>query len=340
MQTTDLIEQILKYKSVSFVGMAKNTGKTEALNYVLRALNERNMRCGVTSVGIDGEKQDFIFATSKPEITVYPKTTFITAEKLYPLCRLTSAIKALSARTTALGRLITAEAITKGEVMLAGPASTVWLKEIIDAMLADIPLCLIDGALSRKSLGSPSITDAMILSTGAALSMNIDVLTRKTDFLFRMTQLPVAETALVSALKDIDTGIYAIENNIPHRLPIPSLLMINDYKNVILSHGRRLFIGGILTDNLLHFILSQGDVSQTELTVTDFTKIFSSITQTDLFLQKGGKLQVLKPTNLIAITINPFAPNGFRFDAGRLHNAIAERVNVPVYNVKEQTEIK
>ena len=29
------IEEILKYKSLSIVGMEKNTGKTECLNYIL-----------------------------------------------------------------------------------------------------------------------------------------------------------------------------------------------------------------------------------------------------------------------------------------------------------------
>jgi hypothetical protein len=313
--------------------MEKNTGKTETLNFVLRSLKD-SIRVSLTSIGIDGEQKDQIFHTSKPEISVYPDTTFVTAEKLYPLRHLTSAIIDLSQRHTALGRLITAKAITKGQVVLAGPSNTMWLKEIITTLLHTNDICLIDGALSRRSIGSPSITDAMILATGAAVSMNLDTLVRKTDFICRMTQLKTVENNLATKLAVIEKGIYAVQGNEISSLPIPSMLMIEKYKNVLFSCGKRLFISGILTENLLKFILTLKDVSEVELIVTDFTKIFSTALTTDLFIKRGGKLRVVMPTNLIAVTINPFAPSGFAFDSARLHNALAERINVPIYNVK------
>ena len=330
-----LIDDILHHKSVSFVGMEKNTGKTEALNFVLRSLNKTSLRTAITSIGLDGEKQDYIFSNAKPEITIYPKTTFVTAEKLYQCRQITSSIKNISSQSTALGRLITAQAMTKGRVIVAGPTNTAWLRQVIDALLCDNDLCLVDGALSRLSLASPSITDAMVLSTGAALSINMNMVVRKTDFILRMTQLETAEESLASKLCNIKSGIYAIEDNNPVALAIPSLLVIDKYKDVIFSHGKRLFIGGIITNNLLDFLLTQKDISSIELIIKDFTRIFSSIEQTDFFLRRGGKLKVITPTNLIAITINPIAPNGFRFDAAKLQNALSERTNIPVYNVKD-----
>ena len=71
------IDEILKYKSVSFVGMEKNTGKTETLNYVLSCLCSYNgVRVGITSIGIDGAKTDQVTKTKKPEIHISKDTLF------------------------------------------------------------------------------------------------------------------------------------------------------------------------------------------------------------------------------------------------------------------------
>jgi len=55
------INDILKFKSISFVGLQKNTGKTETMNYVLNRLcSYPNIKVGITSIGIDGEKSDLV----------------------------------------------------------------------------------------------------------------------------------------------------------------------------------------------------------------------------------------------------------------------------------------
>ena len=50
-----------KYKTVSIVGMAKNAGKTTALNYLLEEAYDEGLRMGVTSTGRDGETSDLVF---------------------------------------------------------------------------------------------------------------------------------------------------------------------------------------------------------------------------------------------------------------------------------------
>ena len=52
------IDDILKYNSLSIVGLQKNTGKTVSLNYVLDRLPIERKRIAVTSIGIDGETTD------------------------------------------------------------------------------------------------------------------------------------------------------------------------------------------------------------------------------------------------------------------------------------------
>ena len=77
------IANILKHKSLSIVGLEKNTGKTVCLNYILNRLNQLGTHVGVTSIGVDGEQVDSVFATAKPEITLFRGTHFITSEKHY-----------------------------------------------------------------------------------------------------------------------------------------------------------------------------------------------------------------------------------------------------------------
>ena len=61
-------DQIIRYGSLSVVGLGKNTGKTECLRYVMDRLYQRQKVVAVTSIGIDGEGVDRVTATPKPEI--------------------------------------------------------------------------------------------------------------------------------------------------------------------------------------------------------------------------------------------------------------------------------
>ena len=50
------IGQIQNLKSLSIVGLEKNTGKTVCLNYILERLPS-SFHVAVTSIGIDGESK-------------------------------------------------------------------------------------------------------------------------------------------------------------------------------------------------------------------------------------------------------------------------------------------
>ena len=165
------VADILKHRSLSIVGLEKNTGKTVCLNYILRRLNDMGVCVGVTSIGVDGEQVDSVYATAKPEITLYPGTHFITSEQHYLQRQLVSALEHVDSRRTALGPLVTARVLIGGKVLLSGAATTGTLRRQIDELATDgVGLTIVDGALARLSLASPTVTDAMILATGAAVS--------------------------------------------------------------------------------------------------------------------------------------------------------------------------
>ncbi len=335
-----LLDDLFRYKSVSVVGMEKNTGKTECLKYILKHCAEIHHPIGITSIGLDGETCDQVTQTAKPEIILSQGDVFVTSEKHYRERKLVSEILELSQQRTALGRLVTARVILPGKVILSGPTSTIWLRQIIDNMSQyGIETTFIDGALSRKSLGSPAITESMILTTGAALSPNLNELVRKTKFVYSLINLEKYEFPNVFALIEKESGLFAIDDqqNIVD-LNIPSALLINHKKNNLFRYGHTIFVGGIIGDQLLNLLRMQSEIAQTTLIVKDFTKIFVSPVNLNAYLQKGGKLKVLLRPKLLFICANPYSPAGYLMDSEQLCRTLSAELGVTVFDIKKNTE--
>ncbi|MBO7490804.1 MAG: hypothetical protein J6T59_00010 [Bacteroidales bacterium] len=330
-----LISSILPFRSLSIVGMAKNTGKTVCLNYVLEQLRKTDKVLAVTSIGIDGEQKDQVTQTEKPEVTLYEGSFFVTTEYFYRQRRLVSEIYDILEETTSMGRLVIAKVLQTGKAIIAGPASSVRMKALINRMdELGVDMTIVDGALSRRSPAAPSITDGLILSTGAAIAPDIPTIVDKTRFVYRMTQLPEYETSHREELIRADSGIYALENDTVFQLPIASPLLFAKSKDVLFQHGSTLFISGILTDAILEYLKTQPEIKKTALIVKDFTKIFVTPFILNSYLQKGGSLFVLQKPNLTAICVNPTSPMGARLNSHDLQNALQKVVEVPVYDIK------
>lgn len=328
------IDNILQCKSLSITGMAKNTGKTVALNYLLEQLRLHGKVVAVTSIGIDGEKTDQVTQTEKPEIELCERTIFVTSEYHYRQRLLLSEIIDLSDDSTSLGRLVTARVLQAGKVILSGPATTGGVRKVLDRMGEyGVDLTIVDGALSRKSHASPAITDGLILSTGAAIAPDLNTIVKKTSELHDLMQLPEYETQCVENLMQEENGIFALTDDGYTSLNIPSSLLSEKYKAELFFHGNKLFISGILTDMMLNFLRMQPEVKDSVIIVKDFTKLFVTPMNLKLFLSKGGRLFVLKRPNLIAVTVNPVAPSGFTIPSEVLVKAMEGVFDVPVYDV-------
>ena len=314
--------------------MAKNTGKTVCLNYVLDQLRTTDKVIAVTSIGLDGEKTDQVTQTEKPEVTLAVGTYFVTTEYHYRQRQLLSEICQLSEDTTSLGRLVTARVLQEGKAILAGPSSTGRIRTLIGELRElGVDLTIVDGALSRKSPASPAVTDGLILTTGAAIAPDLNSIVSKTKFVYQLTQLSEYEVDNRDELMQYESGIYALEEGGAHRLPIASSLLFTKCKDILFSHGNTLFISGIVTDNMLDYLRMQPNVKDIQLIVKDFTKIFVTPFVLQGFLQKGGRLRVLKRPNLLAMCINPTSPSGFKLESEQLRAALRQVVGVPVYDV-------
>lgn len=328
---------ILNYKSLSIVGLEKNTGKTECLNYVLKRLEHSGKQLALTSIGIDGESRDQVTFTHKPEIELFENMITVTSEKHYREKHLDAEILAVSERRTALGRLVTARTRSTGKMIFSGPPDGVWLRQTLDAMHQyGVNTTIVDGALSRLSPGSPAVTDSMILATGAAVSANIHTLVRKTKYVYTLIQTEVFLSPVNEQLLCLGSGFYAIDGqwNITN-LDIPSVFLLEKNRDKLFGHGNTLFATGAVSDSLLNFLRVQKNISDILLIVRDFTRIFVTAEAYYQFVKRGGRIQVLKSPTLIAVCVNPVSPEGYVLDSRKLCESMSETLGIPVYDVRK-----
>ena len=328
------IDDILKYDSLSIIGLEKNTGKTETLKYVLDRLPIDKKRIVVTSIGIDGETTDQVTLTQKPEIVLREGMFFGTSEMHYRQRRLVSELIDVSDVTTSLGRVVTAKALTDGKILLSGPASTVGLRQwMADMRRFDIDLVVIDGALSRMSSASPAVSQSMILATGAAYSANLPTLVQKTAFVVDLINLPLTDGEDIRRLLPLEKGVWWTdgEGQLHELNGLTSLAKEIRFDGM--EQCRQLYVAGALVDGFLEKVRKNKNLRQTEIVVRDFTKIFVTPLQFRTFLKSGGSIHVLQKSQLLAITANPTSPSGYVLDSDMLCGKLTEVTGIPAYDL-------
>jgi predicted GTPase len=328
-----LIEQIKKYNSVSIVGMAKNTGKTTCLNYVLSKLKNENYKVAVTSIGVDGEEKDVLYNTLKPRITLHSGNVFITSERHFNEKKIDAKIISTSKQQTALGRLITAKALSTGQVVLSGPSDSDLMAEYIDKLKAsDISLILVDGALNRMSLASPSVTDALVLCTGAACAIKLDQLIKKIKYQCELINIKKIGDQIESKIKGIDTGVWLINENEITKLS-DTLFSTNINITPALQGNKIIYIAGALTDNFMKELIKNKKIDDMTIIIKDFSRIFVSQQNYYKFVRRGGNFNVKQSANLIAVCSNPTSPDGYNYEADELRSALEAELDIPVYDI-------
>ena len=333
------INEILRYDSLSIVGLEKNTGKTECLKYVLDRLPLQDKRIAVTSIGIDGETVDQVTRTQKPEIVLREGMYFGTSEMHYRQRRLVSELIDVSDESTSLGRVVTARALTSGKILLSGPSSASSLRRWMGQMRqAGIDLVIIDGALSRMSSASPAVSQSMILATGAAYSANMSTLVSKTAHIVDLVNLDLTNDANIKALLPLEQGVWFIDKqgNLGGLDAVTSLA--RDIRFEGMEDCRTLYVAGALVDGFLEKVRKNKALKQVELVVRDFTKVFVTPQQFRLFLKAGGRIHVLQKSKLIAVTVNPTSPSGYVLDSDSLCGRLSEAIGLPVYDLMKNKD--
>ncbi|MDD4639640.1 MAG: hypothetical protein PHT63_07820, partial [Bacteroidales bacterium] len=283
---------------------------------------------------LDGERIDQVTGTAKPEIFLREGILFATSEKHFRSKELHAEILELSETQGSLGRVVTARSISPGRILLSGPSTSCALKEWMENVKLKYraDLCIVDGALSRMSQASPAVTTSVILTTGAALSLNINNLVYKTAFVVNLIKLP--ETKRCLSEDDLGGGreIWLLKgDNRLCKIYTPGESSPVEKENLERADG--IFVGGALTENILRRISGDFKERDIEVVIRDFTRLFASEREVYHFLRNTGHISVLQKTRLVAICVNPVAPNGSVLDSDRLCSELSAATSFPVYDI-------
>ncbi|MCX5791466.1 MAG: hypothetical protein NTY45_04495 [Elusimicrobia bacterium] len=139
----------LKDRTVFIVGSRKNAGKTTFLNYAMSRLRGKGT-LGVLSVGVDGENEDLIFGTPKPQVRAGQGDLLLTSESALKNADLHYEILNVYPFRTAIGRPVLLRALRPGRAEISGPENNSQLAEILgDMRRRGAGTIFVDGAVDR-----------------------------------------------------------------------------------------------------------------------------------------------------------------------------------------------
>lgn len=340
-----LAELIAPVRRLALVGLAKNTGKTEALAALLRELAREGRTVGVTSVGRDGEERDVIDRRiEKPRVELVAGSLVATTDALLRDSGIAYEPVEQTGVRTPLGKVVIARVLAEGTVEVAGPSAAEDVRAVGEAMGEHgAEHVLIDGALDRRAASSPAVADGLVISTGAVLSGNIEEVVEQTRDAVDLVRLPVVTDARVrSAGGQADAGVLVDEDyetmTLPPRFALSSSQQ--DVSEMLREHGgvRAFVVSGAVCEPFLEDLLrarrSTGGAANITVVASDSTRVFLSRRGSEWYRRQGVAIETLEPIALKAITVNPVAPQSHRFDSRELRERVEEVArDVPVFDV-------
>lgn len=329
------------------VGLAKNTGKTEALAALLRECEAAGRHVGVTSVGRDGEERDVIdFRIEKPRVRLPGGSLVATTDGLLRASGLPHELLHDTGVRTPLGRVLIARLRGPGTIEVAGPSAATDVRAASDAMLGfGAEQVLVDGAIDRRAASSPDVADGLVMSTGAVLDADIDEVVSRTVDAVELVRLPIVERKSdagrrLRALAEQGVPMLVSEDSEPTRLPARFALTgdAEQIARMLDAHpsARWLLVPGALPEAFVRDLTHAAHRRRRELVVvvSDSTKVFLSKRGPGWYRRQGIDIQALRAIELKALTVNPVAPQSHRFDSAELRRLLTERiVDVPIFDV-------
>jgi len=320
---------LLGARRLALVGLAKNTGKTETLTAILAEHAAAGTPVGVTSIGRDGEAHDVIDARiEKPRLNLVEGTLLATTGELLRASGVAHERLQQTGVRTPLGEVVLARLNEAGTVEVAGPGAAADVRAVSDAMIElGAEQVLIDGAIDRRAASSPSVSDGLLMATGAVLSEDIEQVVARTVDAVDLVRLPGAGAGAPGG-ESVALERRLVLNAEPAE--IAALLSAHPRAGTFV-------VDGALSERFLEGLLAaRRERAGRELTIVvgDPTKVFLSRRGPRWYARQGLAVEVLSTIELMAITVNPVAPQSHRFDSLQMRELIGEAVaDVPVLDV-------
>ena len=316
MRLIEIIKQN-NYQTISIIGLAKNAGKTVTLNYLIEEAYNHNLQIAITSTGRDGENTDLVTETQKPSIEVREGMLVATAKKTLMLSNAKTEILETTGISTAMGQVIIVRVRQRGNIQIAGPVTTRDMKYVAGRLKHyGARLVFIDGAIDRKAVSSPLITDACILATGAVLSRDMKKVLEKTAHAVECFSLKEAQDHVKRVIQRINKTCVIGEGG---KVLVPDIkTSITGGKKIselIDEKTSHVFLKGAVTSVLLKDLWENKYLRGIKLIIEDGTKIFTDINVWNEMRRKGLKVEVMSSIKVLAVTLNPVSPAGYFFDS-------------------------
>lgn len=310
-----------QHKIISIVGMAKNSGKTVTLNKIIEEAIENSITLGLTSTGRDGESEDLVTKTEKPPIYAEEGTLVATAAETLELGDAKIEILDITDYNTPLGKIVIGRVKESGYLQIAGPQTNNGIKAVSKIMLSlGAQLVLIDGAINRVASASPSVSEGVVLATGAVLSRDMNKVIEETIHTINLFELPeVKDNKAKSIIEELieDGKIAIIDNqyNVTHLNIKTALNSGTTIAQNITDDSRYVVLPGSLVKKTIDDIISTTDkYKHVKFIITDGTKVFIEPKMWLIYKNKGFDVQVLESVNVLLVTINPYSPEGYYFN--------------------------
>ncbi len=331
---------------VALVGLAKNTGKTVALAALLRELAIAGRTVGVTSVGRDGEENDVIdFRIEKPAVELGVGSVVASTDSLLRASGVPLQTLARTGMRTPLGEVHIARLTAPGAIEVAGPSAAHDVREVADAMLGfGAEQVLIDGAIDRRAASSPDVSDALIMSTGAVLSEDMNeviVRTRDAVELVRLPTLARDTPPGARAVELADGASFAIGADGAAR-ELPPRFVLSAHADAVgellgaTAEELWLLVAGALPEAFVRdlALAARRRARQVTVVVGDATRVFLTDRGIDFYRRQGVSIESLRPVALRALTVNPVAPTSHEFDSADLRSGLSDAIGeLPIFDV-------
>jgi hypothetical protein len=317
-------------RTLAVMGMAKNTGKTVALNHLLAQAAADGVAVGLTSIGRDGEERDAVFDFPKPPVTVWPGTVVATARSTLQRAHLRHKFIDATGVDSPMGEIVLVKALEGGDMEVAGASRSHGQQHVIQLLRqCGAELVLLDGALGRSQHASPALADGVVLATGAALGGGMADVLRKTNerlALLGIAQADAATTALCGDLFDgAGVALWSRAGKPLFNAPIASLnagAALLAQADALLADAHpdagiaTVACTGAVGRSLWHaFETLAARHPGLTVVVAEGTRLFVESNDLAALARHGARLVALRPIHIAGITLNPFSPLGGHFDA-------------------------
>ena len=326
-----LQKYIDSYHTISIIGTAKNAGKTTVLNAIIEEY--KNEIIAITSIGLDGEQIDTVTNLPKPQIHVYKNTIIATA---YDCIKSDVMIHENTNIMTPLGEIIIVEATKDQDILVAGPSTKHEMIEVVNKLKKYNPKkILIDGALFRRSLASTTVSDAVILSTGASYSDDMRKVVDDTVTIvnqFKVDEISDEVKNLLPQVSCVIQNNFVVQNIDDNWIHTNTELL----QKVLSKKSKYLYLNGALTDKIIQRLIAIRDqIDALTIIVNDATHILCSSDYFRKLEKLNIPIKVKQKSQLLFVSYNPVSPYGYTFDNEKFKQLLEENISISCINVIE-----